>query len=163
MKRVLIGFVAAAALYFLGGLVVRALASDETKIRWRVESMIDGFNRERASPILRGFAQEFRDDTSEADRELVHQAVVSLFFRERDPQTKRFLLRAEIDPETLVVEVSEDGSAATVNGVLTLFERKGELEDVLWSASFEGELVRGEDGFRFVRSTHETVGGERPR
>jgi hypothetical protein len=163
VKRVLFGFFAAMALFFVVRFGVHALASDETKIRWRIESMVDGFNRERAAPVMRGFHPDYRDASSDADRELVHSGIVSVFFRERDPETKRFRLRVEIPRDTLSIEVAEDGSSAMASGVLTIFEQEQEGELVMWSTSFEGELQRGEDGFRFVSSRHETDEGERPR
>jgi len=163
VKRVLFGFVAAALVFFAGRAIVRSLASDETKIRWTIEEMVGGFNRERASPVMRAFSQDYRDETSDADRELVHQAVVSLFFRERDPRTKRFLLRGEIPEDSLTVEVGEEGAHATARGVLTVFAAEGEGEAVSWRVSFEGTLAHEEDGWRFVRSSYETLEGRRPR
>ena len=163
MKRVLLGFLGAAVLFFAARAVVLALASPETKIRWRVEEMVDGFNRQRASPVLRGFSMEFRDESSNAGREMVHKAVTSLFFTEKDPETKAFTLRAEIPEDTLNVVVAEDPTSATVSGVLIIHETKQGTERVLWRASFEGEMTLEEKGWRFRRSTHETVDGARPR
>lgn len=163
MKRVVLGLVGACALFFAGRMLYRALASHETKIRWRIESMVDGFNRTRPRPVLRGFRDDYRDESSDADRELVHSALVSLFFTEKDPETKAFTLRADVPRETLVIEVAEDAQTATAEGVLTIYERLGEAEELLWSAGFEGDLTHGEDGWVFVRSRHSTQDGERPR
>lgn len=170
MKRVVLGFVGAMLLFVAGRFVVHALASPETKVRWRIQSMVDGFNRQRASPVLRGFASDYRDESSGADRELVHQGVVSLFFREKDPETKAFRLRAEIPDEELDVVVEEGGERATARGVLTVYRREGSDggEAVLWRVSFEGVLDRDDPQrddrvWRFERSTHETLDGERPR
>jgi hypothetical protein len=152
------------ALVVLGGRrVLRALASDETKIRWLVEDMVDGFNDERTARAVRGLAPGFRDETSGADRDLVRQGVIRMLFQEHDPRTKRFLLRLEVPEEALAVEVAPGGDTAAARGELRLYERRGAAETLLWGASFEGDLARTDDGWRFLRSRHRTVEGERPR
>ena len=163
MRRVLAVVLIITAFVGTGFVLRRALASDETRIRRLVEGLVDGFNDERAARALRGFARDFLDETSGADRELVHTAVVHLFFTRRDPETKEFTLRLEVPEDTLIIEVLTPDEAARANGVLRLFQRAAEREELLWEVSFQGQLAQIDDRWRFVRSTHETVGGTRPR
>ena len=54
IRRLLL-VLALGTLTVLGGrALVRALASPQTRIRWRLEEMVEGFNAMRARPVLDG-------------------------------------------------------------------------------------------------------------
>ena len=127
--------------------------------------MVEGFDDERNARALRGFAGSYRDETSGADRELVHAALAHLFFTRRDPETKRFDLRLEVPADELAIEVLDEDHARA-RGRLRLFTGRGRAdgqESLEWSVAFDAELERVDGAWRFVRSTHATEEGERPR
>jgi hypothetical protein len=161
MKRILLVLVGAAALIFGGRALYRALASDETRIGWVIDDMVEGFNDTRMKPILAGLDKSFLDDTYGADRELVRAAAAHLFFQALDPETKRFLYRAECTVEAIVV--ADGASEATATFEARFFERRGEDEELAWRARVEGELLEFEGDWRFVRSRTTTLDGERIR
>src|SRR6185503_10769625 len=107
MRQAFIQTMALVGLILAGRFLYMMFASDETKIRWVIERMQDGFNDTRANPCLDGLAKEFTDTTSGADRGLVHQALVHLFFTAKDESTKKFLYRVEIPEEELRISITE--------------------------------------------------------
>lgn len=159
MKRILLVAIAAAILFFGGRALYRALASDETRIGWVIDDMVEGFNHTRMNPILAGLDVSFLDDTYGVDRDTLRAAAAQLFFEAVDPVTKQFLYRAECTVEKLVVT----DASATANLEARFFVRKGESEALEWRASVEGELREQDGDWRFVRSRTTTVEGERIR
>jgi hypothetical protein len=142
--------------------LVIALASDETKIRWRLEEMVTGFNERHLAPIMEGFAPEFRDAGTNASRDEVREILVSLFFQQLEAKTGRFLLRAELVPEDLSVTVGE-GSPRTASLAMhaRFFELRDGGEQLLWDAHIEGTLAKKEDGWQWVRTTRVNHGDRR--
>ena len=161
MKRVLLVLCGALLLWIGGRALVHALASDETRIRWLVEDMAEGFGRTRTGAILEGLEKGFVDETSGVDRETLRGMLAHFFLTEKDPATKRFPWRVEATIESLVVE----RPAATCEVLARFFELRGEEEEERpgWTIRVEGRLEDGEDGWRFVRTSHETLEGRRPR
>lgn len=159
MKRFLLTAIVAFAGFFGVRAVVRALASDETKIRWVVEDMADGFNRTRMSPVLGGLSRDFLDETWGADRELVHAGLARMFFQEKDPDTKRFLFRVEIPKDELGIEI--EGESAEMNLVATFYEVHGAVEKLAWKARMKASFVKTEDGWKIRRSESTSLEGTR--
>jgi len=62
LKRVFVVVAVALALFLLGRAIVHSVVSDETKIRWLIEDMEEGFDATRTDPVLRGLASDFHDD-----------------------------------------------------------------------------------------------------
>lgn len=153
-----------AALFFAGRWIVRALASDETKIRRVIEEMVDGFNDQRTSRVLDGIAQEFADMTSGADRATVREALFYVFFNEIDPTSKKFALHAELDESSLAIEV-RDGEPATAKASVSI-AIQGLQGKPWWNARVEGELQDLEGGWAWTRTTavnHAERSGSRRR
>lgn len=164
MKRVFLTLSVLAVLGLGVRWLVRSLASTETKVRWRIESMVHGFNSTRLAPIRRGLAPDFFDTTSEADLEIVENAVIYLFLNAKDPQTRGFLYRAELESDGLSVEVPEEAEdRARARFVVRFFESQGEQESLSWSVNIDAELKRDEEGWRFRKTSHETLEGQRMR
>lgn len=159
MNRFLLAALAAFAAFFGARAIVRALASDETKIRWVLEDMADGFNATRMSRVLGGLANDFLDETSGADRELVHAGLARLFFEEKDPETKRFLYRVEIPKQDVSIE--RDGETANVDLAATFFEVHGATEKLVWKARIHAAFAKTKDGWKIRRSENQTVEGGR--
>ena len=69
MRRIGLALVALGILAVLARVLVRALASDETKIRRAIQDAAEGFGAARMDPILDVLAREFVDETSGFRRE----------------------------------------------------------------------------------------------
>ncbi|MCE9593981.1 MAG: hypothetical protein K8S98_07305 [Planctomycetes bacterium] len=161
MKRILLAAIGAVVVFVGGRALYRALASDETRIGWVIDDMVEGFNHTRMNPILAGLDASFLDDTYGVDRDTLRAAAAQLFFEAVDPVTKRFLYRVECPVEKLVV--ADASASATANLEARFFVRNGESEAPAWRASVEGELREQDGDWRFVRSRTTTVEGERIR
>lgn len=160
MRRIGLALVALGILAVLARVLVRALASDETKIRRAIQDAAEGFGAARMDPILDVLAREFVDETSGFRREDLRAALASAFFSEKDPETKGFPYRLEIAEDALEIRVEEgepDRATATFPGVIV--DVRGGARREAWSFTVEGRLEEREDGWCFVASTHETTGG----
>ena len=164
MKRFVLAAVLAFALAFGVRALVRALASDETKIRWQLASMAEGFDETRMNPVLAGLAPDFLDETHGADRELVRAALAHLFFQKKDPVTKGFLYRVEMPPESIVVAGDPTtGTTADVELVARLIEKRGEEEKAVWETRIEAVFVELDGEWRIRRAQHQSISGRLPR
>lgn len=156
MRRLLVATAAALALFLVGRWAVLALVGEPTRIRWRLEAMCEGFNETRLAPCLEGVAPEWRHAHSGLDRARLADALRSIFFHEKDPQSGRFPLRAEIEADSLEIEIDEHerGKARVLlNGRFQVLER-GQWSDA-WRARIELELAKHDErGWQVVRSEH---------
>jgi hypothetical protein len=155
VKRVLVLALALALLGFGVRALVRALASDETKIRRVVESMADGFDRTRMDPILDGLDKSYVDETSGATRQELREALAYLFFTAKDETTKAFPYRAKVEVGSVAVNRPTAECAAEVRFV----DLRGGKEAPTWEIAVRLELARGEDGWKIVKSNYETRSG----
>lgn len=164
MKRILLVLLGAAALFVGVRAIVRALASDETKIRWLVLDMADGFDRTRMDPILAGLARGYVDLTSGVDRDGLRQALAYLFFTAKEETSKKFPYRVEVAIRRIEVRAGEeDRRTAECELDLTFLARHGEIEKTSWAIAVSARLERGDDGWRIVTTTHDTTSGRRIR
>lgn len=160
MRRILLGLAAALLLFFVGRAIVRAIVSDETKIRWLVEDMRDGFDRTRMDPVLVAFAESFRDETSGADRPSVREALAYLFLTAKDPQTKAFPYRVEVDISKLAIDASTpDAPTADCDLDARFFDLRGGEEKLAWEIAIASRWIRGEYGWRIASTRYETKSG----
>jgi len=153
--------VALVAAFFTGRVVYRALASDETRIRWVLEEEAEAFNGARMLTILDGFAPEYRDATTGLKRGELRAALLHVFQSRRDPATRRFLYRVELPEADLRVEVDGDTARATFR--LRLHEGSGAGEELAWELDVAAELERRDGEWLVIGSRHETLHGGRPR
>jgi hypothetical protein len=134
--------------------VFRALASDETKIRWRIEEMVEGFNARHLAPVMAGFAPDYRDAATGLTRDRLKDILVYLYFQEVDAKSGRFFLRAELVPDELELRMPESPpGTASLSLHLRFFESRTGTEHPFWDAHVEGELEKREDGWQWVRTT----------
>lgn len=137
--------------FFAGSAVWRALASPQTKIRWRIERMVDGFNAMRAQPVLDGVSREFRDQTGGGtSRDDLRQILAWLFLNEIDSQTGEFLWACEFDPQGLSISLAPEEDGAEVEVALRLLRRRGGEPQLFWDAHLSGTLAKGEDGWQWT-------------
>jgi hypothetical protein len=161
MMRVLILFVLGVGLFLAGRALVRALASDETKIRWLVEDMADGFDRTRMDPILDGLAPDFVDQTSGANRQEVREALAYLFFNAKDERTKGFPYRVDVEIAQTTLARSESGPPSAECRVNARFrDIRGGKETTAWEIAVTAHLERGDGGWRIRRSSYATKSGQ---
>jgi hypothetical protein len=173
VKRVLAVLVAVLLVGLVGRWTWRALASDETKIRWMIERTAEGFDDRRLQTCLDGFARDWRDVTLGVDREELKQALRFAFFQDPHAGDVRSGYRVRVPDEELRVEPVAPGSdEALVEFVAELLERVEKrtggrepelLERTVWKVRVRAELVRGDGGWRFSRSEHESLEGRPPR
>jgi len=155
VKRILLGLAAAAVLWIGGRALVRALASDETKVRRVIETMADGFDRTRMDPILAGLSRDFADESSGATRQDVREGLAYLFLTAKDEKTKAFPYRAQVSIGRLAVHRPTAECDADVRFV----DLRGGKEAPAWEIAAHLELVRGDDGWVIRRSRYETRSG----
>ena len=160
MRRILLGLAAAFLAFLLGRAIVRAVVSDETKIRWLVEDMRDGFDRTRMDPILIAFAEAFRDETSGADRSSVREALAYLFLTAKDPQTKAFPYRVEVGISKISIDrSSSDSPTADCDLDARFSELRGGETKLAWEIAIASRWTRGEYGWRLAGTRYETKSG----
>ena len=160
MKRILLVLAATLGLFLVGRAIVRALASDETKIRGLVQDMVDGFNRTRMDPILVAFAEGFHDETSGADRPSVREALGYLFLTAKDPETKGFPYRVEVEIEKLAVDRSApDSKAADCDLRARFFDVRGHESTLAWEIAIASHWTHGEYGWRIASTRYDTKSG----
>ena len=161
MQRFLLSFFLGIALFFGVRVLIRALASDETKIRRVVSEMADGFNATRMNPILDGLAQDFLEETWGADRQMVRQGLAAMFFERKDEVTKGFLYRLRIPEEQF--RVTLDGDNAKLELVAEFDELHGEQTKLRWKASIHADATKTPDGWKIRRAKSDSLEGERLR
>jgi hypothetical protein len=164
MKRALPALLALLVLFFAVRAVARALASDETKIRWVLEDMADGFNDTRMNPILAGLDPEFLDEHWGADREMVRAGLAQLFLQAKDAQTKKFPYRVALPESELktVVQPTEPRTAET--DLVAAFEQsQGEVWQPAWKIRVHAQWTLLPGGWRIKHTQTVEVEGKRPR
>jgi hypothetical protein len=159
MRRILL-IAALLVLAFFGGRAVwRAMASDQTKIRWLFENEAAAFNGMAALSVLESFAPDWQDETTGTTRQMLRGIAMHVFQNRRDPQTQRFLYRIELGE--LDIEVDGDKAKATVP--LVLHQGLDADERRIWELRVMAALARKDGNWRVERSRHETVSGAMPR
>ena len=159
VRRVLLALIVLSALVLSIQRLRSWLASEPTRIRWRLEEMVEGFNETRLGPCLRGLAEDWRDAGGEVDRALLADYLRSLFFNERDPESGRFPYRAELEPEALEIELDgEREDRARVVAVVGFSTLAGGEWSPTWRVRVRAELEKHPRlGWQARRSEHETL------
>jgi hypothetical protein len=158
--RIGVGIAAAGALWLAGGWLVRALASDETRIRLALERACEGFDAARVDPVLDVLAPDFQDGTTGFQRADVHAALSAAFFQEKDPDTRAFPYRVEVDFGGASIEIEPgEPDAARVAFTATVVDVRGGERREAWSFQVEGRMEEREQGWCFVEMTQRTVSG----
>ena len=143
--------------------------SDETRIRSLFVDAADSFNDTNLSGCLEGFAEDYRDETEKTvDRARLTLGLRSAFLRMVDPKTKAFLLRLRMPDEAMSVDIGDPADTATADtatAVFTLYveRRREEGWQPEWQVRVTAKLKKVDGKWRIHRSSHETMGGARPR
>jgi hypothetical protein len=160
VRRVLLVLLALVALFLGVRAIVHALASEDTKVRWLLEDMSEGFNDTRMNPILAGLGAEFTDDGSGARKADVRAGLARLFLERKDPLTKRFPFRAAIQREGFTVSVhTGETPSAEADFVLAFEESAGEEWHGAWKAQVHAQLACDSGDWFLVRTRVDTLEG----
>jgi len=136
--------------------LLRSLAPEETKLRWRLEQMEAGYNEGDVGDTIRPIARSWGHEGHPGlDREAIHGQMVREFFQDRHPETRELLRRVDLLEETLVLELEGDSAAFTVE---VLFERLvRDSWSTAWRAELSGQWRRGEGGWLLERTSHRNL------
>ena len=135
MERLKVLLIAAAVVALLGlawKSASNALASDEERIRARLESMVDGFNANTVRHVVRHFDRGYRDEGTGADRDELVSALQGLFFRDLTSGGENY--RVEIPPAELDIAVAEGGRSARVSLRALFFRERAGQSELWWDA-----------------------------
>mgnify|MGYP000846277006 CR=1 FL=1 len=164
MKRIVLAVFALVLVFFGGRALLRALASDETKIQRLVATMVEGFNDTRNDPIREGLDVNFQDENYGVDRDLVRVALAQIFLEAKDPATKKFLYHAEHTVGPIVITQGESGvPRATTDLEVAFSKRKGEVFEPAWTIRVHATLEKKDGDWRFFRTATSTVSGAQIR
>jgi len=152
LRNLLLGLVLVLLAYFGIRGLIHALASAETKIRWTIENMVEGFNDSKMNPVIGGIAENFVDKTSDVKREDLRSILVWMFLNETDDR-HAFLWSAVFDKQTLSVKLGLDKHSADAACSVRFFRRRGEQNELVWDAHVAGTLALGEDGWQWTALT----------
>lgn len=152
-----VGFLLACALAFW---LYRASIPEETRIRRLVEGMAAGFNRSSAGRTVAGLSDDFFDETHGAGKRELQGFLFQLFLRERDPETKEFRYRAELDD--LQVDIEPDEAAARVRVLADVSRRRDDGWESIWTTRVEAELGKEDGRWRILRARYESQKGRMP-
>ncbi len=160
MKRIFLVLLGLLALFLGGRALYRASVAEETKIRWVLDDMCEGFAATRMNPVMAGLAPEYYDEALGADRELLKLGLAHLFFEQRGGEDRRFPYRIEWRSETGPrVDESGEEKSAEIELEIEFFRREGDDERSVWKAKVDGQLRKRDGEWRFVRTHTQTVEG----
>lgn len=138
------------------GFVLRWFASDETKIRWLVESMEESYNVGDPSDCVEPIAADWRHAGTEMDRRMLFGALLSIA-QERERETRQLRSRVEIDEEAAKIVLA--GERATLTLDAQFLRKRSDEWQPSWHVRITAELVDGDDGWEIVSSRHEDLAG----
>jgi hypothetical protein len=164
MKRALFALLALVLLWFVVRTIARAFASDQTRIRWVIEDMADGFNETRMNPIMSGLAEDFLEDSWGADKALARAGLAQMFLQSKEALTNKFPYRVEIPEDEFHVQV-HDGEPRTAEFdlVAQFEESKGGEWSARWKANVHAQLELAAGGWKIHRARLSDGGGQRLR
>jgi hypothetical protein len=152
---------AAVALLLAWGACVarRALASDETRIRWLIDGAVEGFNAGRPGSAVAPLADTWWDRTSGLHKDTLHQLLVGMAFQDKDARG-RFLWRVDVPADKVAIEVGADGTAHAKLEAAFARKREDALEP-MWTIAVDADLRAGDGGWEVVGTEHRTLSGSR--
>ena len=155
-RKILLSLLALAGLYLGVGLVVRFLASDETRIRWLIEQMEEAYNDGRPGSCVGPLARDWKHEGYSIDREMLLGGLFQAA-RERDKETRQLRSRVEVDEDAL--EIALDGERATLATEAVFSRLRAGQWERTWHLRIQAELVDGDEGWKIVKSRHEDLSG----
>ena len=163
MKRAALACGAALVLLLAAYGIYRLCLSDETRIREFVTGMAADFNAGAVGSCVDGLAADYREEIVRVRKDEVHQLLVALWFREKDPKTGEFPFRVELPPEE--IRVTLDGEArdkAEIELTARFADVRRNGGKPLWQVRVEAKLAKVDGKWRVKSSRHETLEGRVP-
>ncbi len=157
MKRILLALAATGVLLVAARSLYRALAPDETKIRWMVERMVAGYNTDDVGDCIGPLAEDWRHEEYHLDRDELRAGLLHASLQDRNTKTKKLDRRVELDSESLFVEVS--GSSADLRCEASFSRRRDETWKETWRVAVEADLEKRGRDWKIVRSRHRDLRG----
>lgn len=157
-----------AILLILGSLGVRLLVSklvsDETKIRWMLEDMVEGFDEGDSGDTVSGLARTWTHAGRPIDRDMIKGYVFREWMESSRSSSGQYPWDVEIPEDSLTISVAADGETATIEleAVFSELEGGGDAAAVWkpnWHVRIWGDLENTDDGWRIVKSRHEDIQG----
>lgn len=146
------------AVLFVGKNVVRFFASDETRIAWTVEGMVEGFNDARLSPTIAPFHRDWRAEGTQVSRPLLMDGLRSIFFTEKHAETKAFAYEAHLVEDSLAIDVQEDRADVTFE--IDVWRLDRDPPSSVWRVRLKNRFIDDPDnGWQVLSSTPETLEG----
>ena len=136
-----------------------ALASDETKIRWLVEQMEEGYDEGDVSDCVGPLAKDWRHEgQSELDRDLLKGGLLREFLQEgRDSETKERTRKVDVVDDSLSIAVTDE--TATLSVRVAFSRKRASGWEETWRAEIEADLRDGDDGWKIVKTRHADLDG----
>lgn len=160
LRRGIVAVAGALALWTAFKLLLPLFASDETRIRLLLADACDAYDEASARGVVEVVAPHWRDRTTGAGRDELRDMLLVRFLTERDPLTRAWMERVEIDPRSLVLRV--DGDAGTAQAELEFVVRRLRPDAdavVVWRASAILGLETGPQGWQVTASEWTTLEG----
>jgi len=157
MKHVLFVLAASVMAFVLGRMVILAFVSDETKIRWLIQEMEEGFNDGDLSDCIGPLHTDWKHDGHSMNRDYLKGGLFQTFREERDRDTGRRTSKVEVDLESFSVEVEDEQARFEVEALFSRFKRDAWEET--WHIRVFGDLEQGEDGWKITRTRHDDLSG----
>ncbi len=160
MKRILLIALGLLLLVLGARALFRALSSDETKLRWRLEAMEEGYNEGDVGDAIGPIARDWKHDgAGEVTRDYVSRGLAYRSFQGYDQATDERIWRLEIDWDSLLILV--EGDEATTEFVATFLERGRDGWNVEWKLEADCRWRRSSEGWFLYASSHENLEGSR--
>lgn len=161
MRFVLRLAVAVAAATLLGVFLRELTLSDEDRVRGLVAEAESGWNDASAGRTVAPLADDFRLIQLRQDKSWIRSTLLLIYQQNRDPLSREFLFRAEVDWETVEIEFADaERTHARVRGRLHVV-RTDDVAKFDYRGAF-GAIARKRDGeWQLVSAVIE--GLDRPR
>ena len=160
MKKFWIAGVAFLLVCSFGFWLYRISIPDETRIRWVLEAMAEGFNDSSARRTVDGLADDFVEESTGASKSEIKGFLFQLDLTERDARTKEFRYRAELSEIEIQLPPGERRASARL--FVDVLRLKGDGWSKAWKARVETALVKEKGGWKVTGGRFLTVEGKRP-
>ena len=147
------------AMYFVGGLFI----SDETRVRWKVNALIEAFNAARAGSTVATLADDYKDALSGANRDMVRQYLTAVFLKKENRVDGSFKHPARLAGGELTITVGQPAEGqATVKGTVELTNASDEDAPPSCVVGVEATLSKASGEWLFTRSRYSIQSGRIP-
>lgn len=134
IKPLIFGLALVSLVFFTVTELGRELHTDEERVRDALLDAVDEFNDQDLSDTLSLFAQEYRDEDEDHDRDAVRESLFYLFWHSGD----RF--HATLREEQLVMNVDAESGTVTVSLGVAITRGRGGQYQPWWNLEAEVDM-----------------------